>query len=243
MQGYQTVEEMTNECFEKLREFLRKQRQKWIAGKPGEIEGYERELHSQMQAMERELVAAELCNYDIDAERIMVDGVECRQVGESNERYMTAAGEVQIKRHMYRPVGRGSRHVSALELRAGIIEGFYTPLAARQSAYVVAQMPASSGATLFDELGNMRPSAGSLGRLPKKLSERWEVHRVEWEQQMREKEPIPSEAVTLAVSLDGVMAPMRPEAIDEPTPPSETAKQPTGPQRLSRSRLRHRQFV
>ena len=229
MQAYQTVEEMTNGGFEKLRQFLRKQRQRWIAGEPVDLEGYERELHSQMQAMERELVAAELSNYDIDAERIMVDGVECRQVGETSERYMTAAGEVQIKRHMYRPAGRDSRHVSALELRAGVIEGFYTPLAARQSAYVVAQMPANSGAALFGELGNMAPSVGSLNRLPKKLSERWEARRVEWEHQIREVEPVPSEAVTMAISLDGVMAPMRPEVTDVPSPPIETPKQPTGP--------------
>ena len=63
-------------------------------------------------------MAAELRNYDIDAERIKVEGVECRQVGESSERYMTAAGEVQVKRHMYRPAGRDSRQVCALELQA-----------------------------------------------------------------------------------------------------------------------------
>ena len=131
MKGYQTVEEMTNKCFEKLRQFLIKQHQKWISGEPGDLEGYERELHSQMQSIELELMAAGLGNYDIDAERIKMAGVECRQVGESYERYMTAAGEVQVKRHMYRPAGRDSRRVCAPELQAGIIEGFYTPLAAR----------------------------------------------------------------------------------------------------------------
>ena len=210
-------------------QFLIKQHQKWISGEPGDLEGYERELHSQMQSIELELMAAGLGNYDIDAERIKMAGVECRQVGESSERYMTAAGEVQVKRHMYRPAGRDSRQVCAPELQAGIIEGFYTPLAARQSAFVVAQMPASSGAALFNELGNMVPSIGSLNRLPKKLSERWEAQRIDWECQMREVEPVSPEAVTLAISLDGVMAPMRPEVADVPAPPIETPKQPTGP--------------
>ena len=240
MKGYQTIEEMTSAGWKRLSTFLTTQRQKWIQGDTTDLEGFERELHSQMQSMaqpleraarprratfEREVLAVEMSNYDIDAERISVDGVVCRQVGETTERYMTTAGEVQVKRHMYRACGREARQVCALELRAGIVAGFYTPLAARQAAYVVAHMPAASGAALFAELGHMPLSAGSLDRLPKNLSDKkwpgtplaprratfrggaagpWEAHRLEWERELRECEQIPTEAVTVAVSLDGV---------------------------------------
>jgi hypothetical protein len=115
-----------------------------------------------------------------------------------------------------------------MELRAGIVEGFFTPAAARPAAYVVAHLPPVTGAALFEELGSMRPSASSLARLPKGLSARWEAHRQDWEAQLRTFESVPSSATTLAVSLDGVLAPIR-------SSPAEKAeltvldKQPKGP--------------
>jgi hypothetical protein len=45
--------------------------------------------------------------------------------------------------------------------------------------------------------------------LPKELSPHWEAHRVEWEKKLRQSETIPDLAKTIAISVDGVMAPMR----------------------------------
>jgi len=55
----------------------------------------------------------------------------------------------------------------------------------------------------------MGPSRSSLDRLPKALNEHWECNRVSYEQRVRADERIPSEAVTVAVSLDGVLVPTR----------------------------------
>ena len=55
----------------------------------------------------------------------------------------------------------------------------------------------------------MNPSRSSLDRLPKAMSEKWEARRGQWESQLREQEQPPTEAAVLAVSLDGVMAPMK----------------------------------
>ena len=57
-----------------------------------------------------------------------------------------------------------------LELRAGIIEGAWTPLAAKQATWVVAHLTPKEGEELFDLLGNMTPSKSTLDRLPKALS-------------------------------------------------------------------------
>ena len=56
---------------------------------------------------------------------------------------------------------------------------------------------------------NMTPSKSSLDRLPKQLSGRWEAERERFEAALRSEETVPSEAVTVAVSLDGVMVPMK----------------------------------
>jgi hypothetical protein len=96
-----------------------------------------------------------------------------------------------------------------LELRAGIIEGSWTPLAAKQATWVVAHLTPKEGEELFDLLGNMTPSKSTLDRLPKALHGHWEAQRPRFEATLRHQEDIPPEAVTLAVSLDGVMAPMK----------------------------------
>jgi hypothetical protein len=96
-----------------------------------------------------------------------------------------------------------------LELRAGIIEGVWTPLAAKQATWVVAHLTPQEGEELFDLLGNMTPSKSTLDQLPKALSGHWERQRPQLEATLRHQEAVPHEAVTMAVSLDGVMAPMK----------------------------------
>jgi len=73
----------------------------------------------------------------------------------------------------------------------------------------------------------MCPSRSTLDRLPKELSARWERHREAWEAALREMETIPHEAAVLAVSLDGVMAPMKDAGRVEKR--SQADKQAQGP--------------
>ena len=62
---------------------------------------------------------------------------------------------------------------------------------------------------LFARVGNMNPSKSSLDRLRKRLGAQWEKDREALEKALRSAESVPEEAVTVAVSLDGVMPPMR----------------------------------
>jgi hypothetical protein len=227
MEAYQETSLLKSSALRQLSKFLCEHRQEWAHHMP-DLETFERELHTHLLAFERELMAEELAQYDVVAERIMVNGVVYRQAMEETETYMTSAGEVVVKRHLYRPGGRSTRHICPLELQAGIVEGFFTPVAARRAAYVVAHLPPATAAALFVELGHMRPSASSLERLPKGLSARWEAHRQEWEAHLRTCEAVPAEAATLVVSLDGVLAPMRNTAPDK-AEPKVVEKQPKGP--------------
>jgi hypothetical protein len=87
--------------------------------------------------------------------------------------------------------------VCPLELRAGIIEGAWTPLAAKQATWVVAHLTPKEGEELFDLLGNMTPSKSTLDRLPKALSGPWETQRPHFEATLRRQEAVPNEAVTV----------------------------------------------
>jgi hypothetical protein len=58
-------------------------------------------------------------------------------------------------------------------------------------------------------LRNMALSKISLDRLPKALSAHWEANRTRFEVALRDEESVLAEAVSVGVSLDGVMVPMK----------------------------------
>jgi hypothetical protein len=96
-----------------------------------------------------------------------------------------------------------------MELRAGIVTEYMTPLAAQNAAWAVAHLTPQEGETMFGRLGGMCPSKSTLDRLPKELSARWEESRIKFEQSLRMEQTVPVEAVSIGVSLDGVLVPMK----------------------------------
>jgi len=172
-------------------------------------EAFEKELHEIVVNAERELLAEGLARLDVDLPSILVEGKLYRRVMRAEATYTSAAGPVRVDRALYSTREYGARTICPLEMRAGIIGGHWTPTAAKQGNWAVSHMSPQEAADLFEQLGNMTPSKSSLDRLPKVLSERWEEHREQFETVLRSETVIPRDAVTLAVSLDGVMAPMK----------------------------------
>ena len=174
----------------------------------GDIETFERELHGQVAEVEREVLAEELARQDLDVPTVMIGGAEHRRVVRCEQTYTSAAGPVRVERTLYR-THTGERTLCPMELRTGIVEGQWTPLAARQACWVVTHLTPQEGEDLFGELGGMTPSKSSLDRLPKKISRNWEADRERLEAVLRRREKVPAGATTVAVSLDGVMLGMK----------------------------------
>jgi len=193
---------------QRIMEFVQ-QRRKQFGAEQHDFAGFERELHLMVMALECELVEEELKRYDVSAPEIEVEG-QVYVVGiQSPETYLAAAGLVTVERHLYHAQAGTGKSICPLELRVGMIGGYFTPQAARQGAFVMAHLTGGESEAVFGEIGNMRPSRSSLDRLPKDLSPHWELHRAEWEAQLRQMETIPTAAKSMALSVDGVMAPMR----------------------------------
>lgn len=228
MQVYHRDSILQSPALERLGQFVRQHRQQWTEGTP-DLEQFEHELHEHVMAIEREVVAEELARYDVTAEEIEVERVVYRPTLTTSETYLSAAGPVTVRRHLYRPAGRGSKSLCPLELRAGIIAGYLTPRAARHAAFVTAQLTPGESAALFAELGGMRPSRASLDRLPKALAPHWEKHRAEWEAALRTQEVVPAEATVMALSLDGVLIPMKAGAQERRAKHTEPGKHASGP--------------
>jgi hypothetical protein len=208
MQALQTCDLLSSDthAMDQLHDFLRQRRE---AREPvADLNAFEQELHRLFVAAEREALGRELARFDLDVPAIEVAGERCHRVLRCETTYTSAAGPVRVTRSLYRHP-HGGHAVCPLELHAGIIEGAWTPLAAKQATWVVAHVTPKEGEELFDLLGNMTPSKSTLDRLPKALSVHWEAHRPQCEATLRHQEDLPPEAVAMAVSLDGVMAPMK----------------------------------
>jgi|HigsolmetaAR202D_1030399.scaffolds.fasta_scaffold13729_2 hypothetical protein len=210
-----------------------------MAGKTGAREFYEFEkaLHERLLEAEREIVADVMAASDIDADAIEINGRVHRRVLRSAQTYMTACGEVTVERWLYKDRADPTAHaLAALDLRLGIVEGFWTTRAAEQASWVVTQMTPKAAESLFERVGNMTPSKSSLDRLPKALGERWEAEREKYEQVLREAIVVPEETTTIAVSIDGVLAP-----IDGGNDPTDVRRAAASEGRLSKGPAGYRE--
>lgn len=185
--------------------------------KPGWFEEVETELHKRMVEIQQDLTAEIMTAHDVDAATIEIEGNVHRRVLRAAQTYMTASGPVTVDRWLYRDRGDDSApSVSPVELRLGVID-FWTPKAAKQAFWVVAQMTPKKAAETFEHIGSMTPSKSSLDRLPKKLSAEWEADREAHEAALRDALVVPEGTVSVAVSIDGVLAPIdggkRPTAV------------------------------
>ena len=202
------VDPRSSGAMSKLRGFLQERRQ--AVGPVADFEAFEQQLHAMFAAAECEALGEELERLDLDVPMVTIDGVPHRRVVRCEETYFSAAGPLRVTRSLYATrEGSGERAECPLELRAGIVDGRWTPQAAKQAVWVVAHLTPQTAEELFETLGGMKPSKAALDRLPKRVSERWEKRREELEAALRKAESVPAEAVSVGISLDGVMVPMK----------------------------------
>jgi hypothetical protein len=176
---------------------------------PQAFADFERELHRRFMEAERDVIADEMARFDVEADAVLIEGKVHRRVLRQKQTYQTAAGEVVLERTLYKDrADAGGRCVSPMELALGIVGDFWTPRAAQQALWVVTQMTPQKGAELFERAGNMSPSKSSLQRLPGLVAEAWNADRDGHERTLRDALVIPEGTVSIAVSLDGVLAPI-----------------------------------
>ncbi len=194
-----------------------------------DFEAFELELRDMVMEVEAEIVRFALSKVDIDAPMVLIGGVEHRRAIRCSATYQTSAGKVSVERTLYRPPG-GGPCVAPMDLRAGIVEGTWTPRAAKQGIFALAHLPTETAAEMFETIGCMTPSKSGLDRLGKQVGATWESRRTELEAAMRRSARVPASAVTVAVSLDGVMVQMRDgDRAGKRARAIEEGKQPSGP--------------
>lgn len=207
MEGYQKGESLATPDVSEIAAVL----QAWELAQPEErdFQAFELKVRNAVMALELRVLSQGLASMDIDCEQIqirdqMFTRLEVARVGT----YFTLAGEISVRRHLYRPEGKG-KPICPMDIRAGVIEGAWTPRAAEIMAHSAAVMTPYEAEALLPKFGGLAPSRSSLDRLPKALSKRWEENRALWESAIRETEIVPIATGIVVASLDGVTIPMK----------------------------------
>lgn len=175
---------------------------------------FERALREHTLAFERAVHALDFARMDVDAPGLVVEDVRYRRRGRSTGHYTTLAGPISVERTTYRERGgHGGKSIAALDLRLGLLANHWTPVAAQVATTFVASAPTVEAQALLRAAGTMTPSSSHLDRITKHAGGLWESKRVELEEAVRNAErldlPSPEKVATIAMSLDGVMVPMK----------------------------------
>jgi hypothetical protein len=185
----------------------------------------EEEIRALTDARARELMAAVLKQADTDAPEVEIDGERWGNRRLHRGEYHTAFGMLAVDRSVYQRSGRG-RVAVPIDLRLGVVEGRYTPKMARILTRSTALMTEEDAAGLLREVGTAMASSSTISRLPRAMGARYETRREIIEVNLRERDEIPDEAVTVQAGLDGVMVPQEGEharprgrKTDSPDPP------------------------
>jgi len=152
MQTYHTTDLPKLTSFAELEKFLAERWSTPVAA-CGTFEEFERTLSEMARRLECEAKSVELARYNVDADVIMVEGRKMRKVLEKEPKtYGSSSGPVTVERDLFRPEG-GGKAVCPLELRAGIVGGWYTPVLARQVGFLMGHMTSRATAEVFEEFG------------------------------------------------------------------------------------------
>ena len=199
----QTEHKQQDELFNSIYQFLDNIGN--VQAQYGSFEQAEKAIKKLVGEIEISMVQETLSQYDINVPIIEHDGKIYHQVLRKDKTYLSSAGKVMVERSLYRADGQC---ICPLELQSGIIEGFWTPSAARLGCYVTAHLSPYQGEQLFQEFGHLQPSKSSLTRLSTQIGEKWDEELHQLEQALCHDIAIPEETVTVSVSLDGIMIPL-----------------------------------
>jgi hypothetical protein len=126
MQALQSHDLLSSDthAMDQLQAFLRQRRE---THEPVEdLDAFAQTLHRCFVAAEREALGHALARFALAVPAIEVEGERYHRVLRCATTSASAVGPVRVERSLYRPP-QGDHAVGPLELRAGIIEGTWTP--------------------------------------------------------------------------------------------------------------------
>lgn len=177
----------------------------------------ETELVERVRAVGRAALAEVVVAYAPPSELVDVGGRVFKRMSEpSLGRYVSLWGTVEVPRHLYREHGvHNGPTVVPLELRAGMVFGGWTPMAAEAVAHLHQALPAREAAETCERLKVLGASRSTLLRVGEQLGRHWHARRDDAEQQLVREMDVDERARALSVSVDRVTVPMAEPSTDK----------------------------
>jgi hypothetical protein len=174
---------------------------------------FEEGVREELDAIGREAMKRAFAAADFDDSEVWINNVQHSRVRRFTDTVHTSFGGVEVEQTSYRKDSK-SPPVVAMAKALGLVEGGYTPKAAKIACLLTALVVREDVEKIIDEFGGMMMGSATLYRVPQVVMARYEVRRAELEQPLRERSKIPPEAVTVQFGLDGVMVPQDGEHCD-----------------------------
>lgn len=170
----------------------------------------ERELGERVSEMEAGAQGLMLAELDETVDRIEVEGKVYRRMNPPYpETYAGLRAGVRVVRHLYRLTGqRNGPTVVPMELRAGIVEGRYTPGAAVGLAHMNQAMPSREADEVARSLGVLPYSRSAQHRGGTAMGARWAELEGTTAADLLSAVEVPEEARSIALAVDRVSMPM-----------------------------------
>lgn len=190
-----------------------------------DCQALECKVREMVEALGCEVMRQVLERADTKAPSVTINGKEWGNRRETKGTYVSMFGEIVLPRSIYSQPGGGPVAV-VVDLRLGIHEGRYTPQMARVLNHAAAVMPDKDSEGFLARLGTAKVSKSTLHRVPLAIGARYEARRTQILEEVRESDEVPDAAVTIQVSLDGVMVPQDGEYAKARGRPTETPQPP-----------------
>lgn len=219
------------ELAEGVREMMREvEAFRTAADEPGEVDfaAAERSLAAIVAKLECAGLARMLRSLDPREERVEVDGFAWRRLNlQAGETYWSLRGPVRVERGLYRREDvRNGPTMVPLDKRAGMVEGRYTPAAAKAVAKLAEALPSRDADALVRSLGVLPYSRASQQRAGLDIGARWDGLHEAAAPAITETMTLPKAAATLSIAADRVALPMAEDRTPTPEDIAAGVKNP-----------------
>lgn len=149
-----------------------------------------------------------ISSFDDEKREIVQDGKIHRFKSRSNTSWLTIFGQIQIERRLYQP-DRGGNCLIPLDQACGMKNKFMTPDVEEACAYGSGQLPAKEVRQFMKKVLPKVPSVTAIRKVATEVGAFLETQAEALESRIESKKPLSEKGDILAVSVDGVMAPIR----------------------------------
>lgn len=170
----------------------------------------ERALMEKTAQLETTALLGMLVRLDPDCPQVEFQGKRYRRLRQyASGLYSGLRGELRVQRALYREMGvKNGPTISPMELRAGIVEGRFTPAAAKAVAVLAQALPSREADLVARSMQVLPYSRSAQFRAGVALGSAWESLPDETKAAVDDEIEIPEAAVSVSVAVDRVSMPM-----------------------------------